>query len=54
MEKNFTFKDRNYSYNTETKQISRVTETGETVPVSPAHPSLRGILEHVEETVVTR
>lgn len=54
MEKNFTFKNRNYSYNLETKQISRLTENGQAVPVSANHPSLAGILEHVEETVVTR
>jgi hypothetical protein len=54
MEKNFTFNGRKYTYNTDTKQIARVTETGATVPVSASHPSLRGILEYVEETVVTR
>jgi hypothetical protein len=53
MEKNFTFKNRNYSYNPETRQISLVTDSGAKVPVSPNHPSLRGIMEHVEENVAT-
>jgi hypothetical protein len=54
MEKNFTFKNRNYSYNADTKQISRLTAEGTLIPVSGSHPSLTGILDFIEETVVTR
>lgn len=45
---NFAFKNRNYSYNPETEELRRITDAGGSVPVTPFHPSLSGIREHIQ------
>ena len=47
------FKNRTYTINTETGQVSLVTASGSEVPVSLNHPSVAGLRKAIEESAVT-